>query len=114
MVGIKDPLRPEITDAVRQCKRAGIIVRMVTGDNLNTAVAIAKEAEIIPSNYKKPNEHDEQARGKYIVLEGKEFRTMCEGLVHGEGKDKDKEFVKNIEIFEKIAKELRVLARSSP
>lgn len=42
LVGIKDPLRPEITDAVRQCKRAGIIVRMVTGDNLNTAVAIAK------------------------------------------------------------------------
>lgn len=55
LVGIKDPLRPEIPEAVRMCKRAGIIVRMVTGDNMNTAIAIAKEAEILPSNYIKPD-----------------------------------------------------------
>ena len=36
-VGIKDPLRPEAAQAVRKCQRAGIVVRMVTGDNLSTA-----------------------------------------------------------------------------
>jgi magnesium-transporting ATPase (P-type) len=32
--GIEDPLRAEVIEAVRQCKRAGIVVRMVTGDNI--------------------------------------------------------------------------------
>ena len=31
IVGIKDPVRPEVPDAVRVCQRAGIVVRMVTG-----------------------------------------------------------------------------------
>jgi Ca2+ transporting ATPase len=114
VVGIKDPLRPEIPEAVRLCKRAGIIVRMVTGDNMDTAIAIAKEAEILPSNYVKPAADSDNDRGKYIVLDGKTFRTLVEGLTKGEGEDKDKEFVKNLEIFKTIAKELRVLARSSP
>jgi P-type Ca2+ transporter type 2C len=42
-----DPLRPGIKDAVEQCKRSGINIRMVTGDNLDTAIAISKEAGII-------------------------------------------------------------------
>jgi Ca2+-transporting ATPase len=46
IVGIKDPLRPEVKDAVRLCHEAGIQVRMVTGDNLNTAMAIAQECGI--------------------------------------------------------------------
>jgi Ca2+ transporting ATPase len=37
IVGIEDPVRPEVPDAIRQCQRAGITVRMVTGDNVNTA-----------------------------------------------------------------------------
>lgn len=48
IAGIQDPLRPEIPEAVRICAQAGIIVRMVTGDNLNTAVAIARNAGILP------------------------------------------------------------------
>ena len=32
--GIKDPLRPEIKGAIATCKKAGILVRMVTGDNV--------------------------------------------------------------------------------
>jgi len=42
MVGIKDPLRDGIRKAVETCNRAGVTVRMVTGDNKNTAIAIAK------------------------------------------------------------------------
>jgi len=56
---------------------------MVTGDNMNTAIAIAKEAEILPMNYVKPS--GESDRGKYVVLDGKTFRTLVEGLVKGEG-----------------------------
>jgi len=36
-----DPLRDEIVDSVQKCKSAGINIRMVTGDNLDTAKAIA-------------------------------------------------------------------------
>lgn len=41
--GIKDIIRKEVPGAVEQCQKAGIIVRMVTGDNKTTAMAIAKE-----------------------------------------------------------------------
>ncbi|KAJ9181068.1 hypothetical protein P3X46_009239 [Hevea brasiliensis] len=47
IVGIKDPVRPGVKDAVRTCLEAGITVRMVTGDNINTAKAIAKECGIL-------------------------------------------------------------------
>jgi len=45
--GIKDPLRPDVKQAVAQCQRAGIFVRMVTGDNIDTAKAIATECGIL-------------------------------------------------------------------
>ncbi|KAJ6713327.1 CATION TRANSPORTING ATPASE [Salix purpurea] len=47
VVGIKDPVRPGVKEAVRTCLAAGITVRMVTGDNINTAKAIAKECGIL-------------------------------------------------------------------
>lgn len=47
LVGIADPLREDVIDAVATCQRAGIFVRMVTGDNLETARAIAREAGIL-------------------------------------------------------------------
>ena len=37
--GLQDPLRPEIKDSVQKCYKAGITIRMVTGDNLDTANA---------------------------------------------------------------------------
>jgi P-type Ca2+ transporter type 2C len=46
IVGIQDPLRPGIQDAVARCQHAGVFVRMVTGDNVWTAKAIAKECGI--------------------------------------------------------------------
>lgn len=47
ILGIKDIIRQEVPEAVAQCQRAGIIVRMVTGDNKVTAKAIALECNII-------------------------------------------------------------------
>ncbi|TQD89171.1 hypothetical protein C1H46_025293 [Malus baccata] len=47
VVGIKDPVRPGVREAVKTCLEAGITVRMVTGDNINTAKAIAKECGIL-------------------------------------------------------------------
>ncbi|HMT22270.1 MAG TPA: HAD-IC family P-type ATPase, partial [Promineifilum sp.] len=46
MVGIVDPPRPEARDAIAQCHRAGIQVRMITGDHAVTAAAIGKELGI--------------------------------------------------------------------
>ncbi|KRT78573.1 hydrolase [Oryctes borbonicus] len=61
VVGIEDPVRPEVPDAIRKCQKAGITVRMVTGDNINTARSIASKCGII-----KPNDD-------FLILEGKEF-----------------------------------------
>jgi magnesium-transporting ATPase (P-type) len=47
LAGIMDPLREDVIDAVATCQRAGIFVRMVTGDNLDTAEAIARQAGIL-------------------------------------------------------------------
>ena len=64
VVGIEDPVRPEVPEAIKKCQNAGITVRMVTGDNINTAHAIAKKCKII-----KPSDD-------YLVLEGKEFNQL--------------------------------------
>uniref|UniRef100_J3L7P9 Calcium-transporting ATPase n=1 Tax=Oryza brachyantha TaxID=4533 RepID=J3L7P9_ORYBR len=58
--GIKDPLRPGVREAVATCHAAGINVRMVTGDNINTAKAIARECGILTD--------------EGIAIEGPEFR----------------------------------------
>ncbi|KAL6013090.1 Calcium-transporting ATPase 2, plasma membrane-type [Asimina triloba] len=47
IVGIKDPVRPGVKESVAICRAAGITVRMVTGDNINTAKAIARECGIL-------------------------------------------------------------------
>jgi P-type E1-E2 ATPase len=80
MVGIKDPLRDGIPQAVQLCHRAGVRVRMVTGDNKETAVAISKEAGILDKDYNPQKE-------KYAVMEGKDFRVFVGGLIKEEGRD---------------------------
>lgn len=62
VVGIKDPVRPGVKDAVQTCLAAGITVRMVTGDNINTAKAIARECGILTEDG--------------LAIEGPEFRNM--------------------------------------
>jgi Ca2+-transporting ATPase len=84
MVGIQDPLREGVPDAVKDCKQAGVVVRMVTGDNLATAKAIAIDSGILTGE---PGE---------IVMEGSEFRKMSDGEM------------------DKMLPHLRVLARAIP
>ena len=62
IVGIKDPVRPEVPEAVKICQKAGIKVRMVTGDNIHTAKHIAEECGIM-------TEHG-------LAMEGPEFRLL--------------------------------------
>jgi P-type Ca2+ transporter type 2C len=64
VMGIQDPLRPEVWQSVKTCQKAGVTVRMVTGDNILTAKAIAKECGIL-------SEGD-------IAMEGSEFRALSE------------------------------------
>ena len=45
---MKDPLKEGVIETVAKFKEAGVRVRMVTGDNKDTAINIAKEAGILP------------------------------------------------------------------
>ncbi|XP_056416125.1 plasma membrane calcium-transporting ATPase 4 [Hyla sarda] len=92
VVGIEDPVRPEVPEAIQKCQRAGITVRMVTGDNINTARAIATKCGIL-----QPGED-------FLCLEGKEFNT----LIRNEKGEVEQEKLDN------VWPRLRVLARSSP
>ena len=49
LVGMIDPVRPEVKAAIEECRRAGVRPIMITGDHKDTAVAIAKELDIIKS-----------------------------------------------------------------
>ncbi|KGM93667.1 calcium-translocating P-type ATPase, PMCA-type [Clostridium botulinum] len=51
-VGIKDPLRPEVSNAVKIAKEAGVTTKMLTGDNINTAVAIGEELGLLHGNFR--------------------------------------------------------------
>ncbi|KAM7212690.1 hypothetical protein V8F06_011941 [Rhypophila decipiens] len=82
--GIKDPLRPTVKDAIKDCQRAGVFVRMVTGDNLLTGRAIAKECGI----------YTPETGG--IAMEGPVFRRKSDEELKG------------------LVPHLQVLARSSP
>lgn len=64
VVGIQDPLRDGVAKAVKQCQDAGVKVRMVTGDNVMTASAIAIECGIQTPDG--------------LVLEGPKFRQMSD------------------------------------
>jgi Ca2+ transporting ATPase len=83
LVGIKDPLRDEIPVAVGMCKNAGVTVRMVTGDNKETAIAIAKEAGILEKDWDPSGDN-----AFWTVMEGKDFRNEVGGLVN-EGEENE-------------------------
>lgn len=90
--GIEDPVRKEVPDAIRTCQQAGITVRMITGDNINTARSIATKCGII-----KPHQD-------YLILEGKEFNRLI----------RNEEGVVEQHLCDKVWPKLRVVARASP
>ncbi len=47
LTGMIDPVRPEVKDAIKECNSAGIRAIMITGDHIDTAIAIAKELGIL-------------------------------------------------------------------
>ncbi|KAL2530525.1 Calcium-transporting ATPase 12 [Forsythia ovata] len=87
LVGLKDPCRPGVKTAVEDCQYAGVNVKMITGDNVFTATAIATECGILKLN-------EEMDDGS--VVEGVTFRNYTEE-----------------ERMEKVDK-ICVMARSSP
>ena len=89
--GIKDPLRKEVPDAVLKCQRAGITVRMLTGDSLLTAKNIAKEAQILTPGG--------------IVMEGPDFSKLSPQA--------QKDVLQSVRPDGRVQK-LQVLARCSP
>jgi len=61
VLGIRDPPREEVPEAVRKCQQAGITVRMITGDNILTAKSISREIGILTDG---------------CAIEGPDFRRM--------------------------------------
>ncbi|MDP2157151.1 MAG: cation-transporting P-type ATPase, partial [Nitrospirota bacterium] len=62
LIGLEDPPRPEVPEALKKCHGAGIRVIMITGDGSRTAVAIAREIGLV--------------RGEPVVIEGAHFGKM--------------------------------------
>ncbi len=87
LFGIIDPPRPEVSEAINECKKAGIRVVMVTGDHKQTAAAIAREVGILHKN---------------------KSNTDCPDVLSEEGLDVDDE------TFEKYTSCVNVFARVSP
>jgi sodium/potassium-transporting ATPase subunit alpha len=64
LIGLEDPPRPEVAEAIRKCNQAGIKIIMMTGDAERTAFAIARETGLI--------------RGTPVVLQGKEMDALSD------------------------------------
>ncbi|KAH7857594.1 hypothetical protein Vadar_014388 [Vaccinium darrowii] len=87
LVGLTDPCRPGVKEVVEECQYTGVNVKMITGDNIFTAIEIATECGIL-----EPNQDMESG----VVLPGEEFRNYTP-----------------MERMEKVDN-IRVMARSSP
>ncbi len=64
LMGLEDPPRPEVPDAIKKCREAGIKVVMITGDASRTAIAIAKQIGLV--------------RGNPTVIEGMKIDSMSD------------------------------------
>jgi sodium/potassium-transporting ATPase subunit alpha len=64
LIGLEDPPRPDVQEAIKKCHEAGIKVIMITGDGSRTACAIAKEIGLV--------------KGNPVVIEGHEFNQMSD------------------------------------
>jgi Ca2+ transporting ATPase len=108
--GIQDPLRVGIVESITKCKTAGITVIMCTGDNIDTATAISRNAGIITQ--------EQIDASEYSCMIGEKFRDVVGGMKEVEENRKGKmvkvEKVGNQHKFDEVKKHLRVLGRCSP
>lgn len=70
LIGLYDPPRPEVPEAMARCRSAGIKVIMVTGDHPHTALAIAREIGLVGHNGHENHGH------RLRVLLGESLRRM--------------------------------------
>lgn len=135
MVGIRDNYRPDVPEAILKCHHAGITVRMVTGDNITTGLAISKDVNIISKNEIKEAKRIAQTYRQAvdfesgtlkpdaqimnyespIALEGEVFRVVSGGLTKRKKEGGELEiFLNNREAFQHVTQRLHVIARASP
>lgn len=83
-VCIRDPPRDEVKDSINDCRTAGVNVIMITGDAKETAIAIARELNILSPSQKAENscwtgsEFEKlSAREKNLALKGRQGKVFC-------------------------------------
>ena len=96
IVAINDPLRKEVPAAVKECRNAGIEVKIVTGDTAATALEIGKQIGIF------------EDENKNIGADG-EMTSLDEQMITGE----EWEALSDEEAYER-AKDIRVMSRARP
>ena len=107
MLSMQDPLRPGIQKAIDDCTRANIVVRMVTGDNVQTAKAIATECGIYdPKRKYNPPPGESSCEQGDLAMEGPEFRAAV--LKPG---TRPEEIQIDMEKFDKVWPRLTVMGR---
>jgi sodium/potassium-transporting ATPase subunit alpha len=85
-LGIEDPVRPEVPEAMQKCHRAGIEVLMITGDHPDTALAVARKSAILSAG-----------EGPEALIIGSELERLSEQ-----------------ELIRRLAAGVRVFARTTP
>ncbi|GAX83649.1 hypothetical protein CEUSTIGMA_g11073.t1 [Chlamydomonas eustigma] len=85
-VGIQDPLRADVPAAIAKCQRAGITVRILTGDNTLTAASIAKECGILSAS---TNIQDsiKESTSLYVCLNSEELKDQRDEKEENEASD---------------------------
>ena len=115
LCALRDVIRPEVPDALRKLSRAGVQVKMLTGDSRRTALAIARETGLL----------NPQNEARALILDGPEFSRRIGGLrvanaeeiqrAEAEGRQVAKvEQVGDPEEFRRICKDLIVLSSARP
>ncbi|HEY0186572.1 MAG TPA: HAD-IC family P-type ATPase [Cellulomonas sp.] len=85
IVGIVDPPRPEAVQAIADCHRAGIRVKMITGDHVGTATAIARELGILGGD----GPGAAAGTGEVLALTGAELEAMTQEQLRTRVRDVD-------------------------
>jgi Ca2+ transporting ATPase len=104
---MKDQLRPNVAKCVKYARERGeLSIRLVSGDHVETAKAVAIKAGIL---------RQEESGRNFAVMTGAEFRRYVGGLTHQNGEISGVEqTLENMGQFQEIAEHIRVLARATP